>query len=78
MLDRLNKLGTTEFIPNFKTEFAPVIKVVADAVKDIIDKESEILLMNLPVNIDGTPVVPNLLRRSSTRPTEILFISIAG
>lgn len=55
VLDRLNKLGTTEFIPNFKTEFAPVIKVVADAVKDIIDKESEILLMNLPVNIDGTP-----------------------
>ena len=55
VLDRLNKLGATEFIPNFKDEFAPVIKVVSDAVKDIIDKESEILLMDLPVNIDGTP-----------------------
>jgi membrane protein len=57
VMSSLNAQGSAQFIPNFKDEFGEVIKVVEDSVNVCMDYDSKVLLMDLSVNIDGTPAI---------------------
>ena len=55
VLNKLNAQGSGQFIPHFTDEFGPVIKIVDESVDACIKRDSNILLMDLSINIDGTP-----------------------
>lgn len=55
VLDKLNSQGTEDFIPNFQEEFAPIINEVENSIQSTIKNGSEVVLMNIAVDISGTP-----------------------
>lgn len=59
VLDKLNSQGTDEFIPNFKEEFAPILEVVEKSIETTIKDNSDVSLMDIDVDISGTPTKPH-------------------
>lgn len=55
VLKKIDNAGSTQFIPNFKDEFAPLLDIMDQVSKTAIKERSSILLMDVPVNIEGTP-----------------------
>ena len=55
VLDKLNSQGTEDFIPNFQEEFAPIINEVENSIQSTIKNGSEVVLMDIAVDISGTP-----------------------
>ncbi len=55
VLKRLNSEGSDGFIPNFNKEFAPILDRVTAAIESAVKDTSSLLLLDIDVDIDGTP-----------------------
>ncbi len=55
VLDRLNSQGSDNFIPNFQEEFSPIISVVEESIETTIHADNDTVLMDIDVDISGTP-----------------------
>lgn len=55
VLDRLNSQGSDDFIPNFQEEFSPILSVVEKSIEATINADSDTVLMDIDVDISGTP-----------------------
>lgn len=55
VLEKINTEGSTGFIPNFQEEFKTVIDLIDETLQEAFDAGKDTLLLNLNVNVDGTP-----------------------
>ena len=55
VLDKLNSQGSDDFIPNFQEEFSPILSVVEKSIEATINADSDTVLMDIDVDISGTP-----------------------
>ncbi len=55
VLERLNDRGSSQFIPDFHEHFKDVVDELNKVWDAMIKASSETLLMNLSINIEGTP-----------------------
>lgn len=55
VMKKIDTAGATQFIPKFNEEFAPLLKIVDEISKKAIQEKSDILLIDIPVNVEGTP-----------------------
>ncbi len=55
VMKKIDNTGSAQFIPDFKEEFAPILTLMDSISADVIKGKSDVLLMDVPVNIEGTP-----------------------
>ena len=55
VMKKIDTTGSAQFIPHFKDEFAPLLNLLNEISENVIEGKSDILLMDVPVNIEGTP-----------------------
>ncbi len=55
VMKKIDRTGSNQFIPNFNDEFAPLLNLLNAISEDVIKSKSDILLMDVPINIEGTP-----------------------
>lgn len=55
VMKKIDNTGSAQFIPNFKEEFAPLLEILDGISRQVIEGKSDVLLMDIPINIEGTP-----------------------
>ena len=53
VLDKLNSFGSHGFIPGFDTDFKELIPVYDNIIKKAVEAGNEVLIKNIPIDIDG-------------------------
>lgn len=55
VMEKINTEGRSGFIPNFQQEFKTIIDYIDNNLQEAFDAGKDTLLLNLNVNVDGTP-----------------------